>query len=418
MVACVATAVLGRVAEPAERQKVVVPFDFESKFDQGRYGEMVGDMIWKKISRQGTFVVPQTMLDVRDLCKSNSIHLSPATSLDKVKEAVRKDFDADIGIWGSVERAPGAEAEIYDLVIKCVDFTAGPEPQTIYEVTARTRSVSEIPHLYVKEMLDKLYGRPSDRGEAPTNPVWEENWEKNPNLVVNGSFEKGQGGIPDGWESRGGQQREPLGNLVKWIPESGNPENHVLRLQFPQSVGDSEGVMYYSKAFPIEEGARYRFQVRWRTSGPEAKVFIKCYDKMPSDYKPSPKASGVAGPGEYNDKDASGLREVYRSQQNLKGPKKAWNAKTEDFTPRHTKYSPKWGKVMLYGYLGAGAVEFDDVVIKQIASASGRDKLKDRRHSLETKVTIKEMEENERRGKDARERLRKGEEEPSQDEKK
>ena len=57
------------------------------------------------------------------------------------------------------------------------------------------------------------------------------------------------------------------------------------------------------------------------------------------------------------------LREVYRSQQNLKGPKNVWNTQTEDFTPGHTKYTPRWGRVMLYGYLGAGVVEFDDVVV-------------------------------------------------------
>ncbi len=288
-------AVLGRAAQAADRQKVVVAFDFESKFDDGRYGQTVGEMIWKKISRQGTFVVPETMQDVRDLCQANGVHLTPATPLTKVKEVVRRDFDADVGIWGSVERAPGAESEIYDLVIKCADFTVGAEPAMIYQVSARTKSVSEIPHLYVKEMLDKLYGRPSDNGPAPANPVWEENWQKHPNLVVNGDFEKGRGGVPEGWEARGGQQREPLGNLVKWIPETGNPGNHVLRLQFPQSVGDSTGVMYYSKAFPVEEGARYRFQVRWRTSGPEAKVFIKCYDEMASEYKAAAKKTGPVG---------------------------------------------------------------------------------------------------------------------------
>ena len=39
---------------PTERW--IVPFDFESKFDDGRYGQMVGDMIWKKLERQGGVV--------------------------------------------------------------------------------------------------------------------------------------------------------------------------------------------------------------------------------------------------------------------------------------------------------------------------------------------------------------------------
>ncbi len=100
----------------------------------------------------------------------------------------------------------------------------------------------------------------------------------------------------------------------------------------------------------------------------------------------------------------SEMREVYRSQQNLKGPKNTWNTQTEDFTPRHTKYTPRWGRVMLYAYLGAGAVEFDDVVLKQIVPASPGEGEKDPRHSLETTVTVKEMEENERRSREAKEK--------------
>jgi hypothetical protein len=229
--------------------------------------------------------------------------------------------------------------------------------------------------------------------------------------------------VPDGWEPRGGQKREPLGGLVSWVTEAGNPKNRVIRFNFPQSVGDNEGVMYYSKFFPVEEGAKYRFQCRYRTSGVAVKVFIKCYDKMDGEYQTASgqqpgggKAtrSSPADDTRYENLDGK-LREVYRSQQNLKGDKNAWHVQTEDFTPKHTKYSPKWGRVMLYAYLGAGAVEFDDVVIKQIAPPSGSEHVKARRHSLETKVTLKEMEENERRGKQARQRLRKGEEEPSQE---
>ena len=78
-----------------------------------------------------------------------------------------------------------------------------------------------------------------------------------------------------------------------------------------------------------------------------------------------------------------------------------WNTQTEDFTPAHTKYTPRWGRVMLYGYIGAGVVEFDDVVVKLLvqgsASISGNKK---RRTSLETKTTVEEMEKNESRDKE------------------
>lgn len=398
-------------ASAQDAQKVVIPFDFESRFDNGRYGQMVGEMIWKKLDRDGGFIIPDSMADVRDLCQTNNVRIGPDTPLEKVKEVVRRDFDAQIGIWGSVERAPGAEFEIYDLTIKCVDFSAGAEPKVIYQVAGvRTNSVSEIPHLYVKEMLDKLYQR-TPGGPPPADQFAEENWKNNPNLVEGGDFESGRG-FPAGWDSRGGQQREPLGNLVKWIPEAGNPQNKVIRFTFPSGVGDAEGVMYYSGEFPVEEGAKYRFQCRYRTNGPAVKVFIKCYDDTTTQYKQQTGATPAAGgAGDYVP-DAQHRREVYRSQQNLKGAKNVWNSHTEDFTPTHTKHTPRYGRVMLYAYVGAGVVEFDDVVVKQILPGSPSEQTKQHRHSMESDVTIEEMQDNEQRGRETRTRLRQGPEQP------
>jgi hypothetical protein len=357
----------------ADARKVVIPFDFVSKFDDGRYGQIVGDMIWTKLSRDKGFIVPEAMLDVRDYCESHKLRPSPEMGLDKIKTIVEDDFGGQIGIWGSVERAAGEEGEIYDIVIKCVDFSEKPKPKVIYEAKARTKSVSEIPHLYVKEMLDALAGkRPG--GHVTLVLTGEDGWRKNKNLIA-GDFEQGGGGVPKGWDKRAGQQREPLGGLVRWTTEKGNAGNKVVRFTLDRNVAENEGVMYYSEPFPVEEGATYRFQCRWRSTAPAVKVFIKCYDA-----------------------DETGRRrEVYRSQQNLKGPNDAWNTQTEDFTPKHTKYSPKWGRVMLYAYLSPGEVEFDDVVVKQISPAAAGDAAKVRRHSSESNITVKEMEENERR---------------------
>jgi len=357
-----------------DHKKIVIPFDFVSKFDDGRYGRIIGDMIWKKIDSEGGFILPESMQDVRDYCQSHHIQPSPDDSLDKMKKIVKDDFDGQIGIWGGVERAQGTEGEIYDLAIKCVDFSAEPEPKVIYECKSRTNSVSEIPHLYVKQMLDALYHR-QPGGSNSADPAAEANWHKNSNLVAGGDFQSGANGVPNGWEPVAGQKREPLGSLVQWVAEEGKPENKVIRFTFDSSVGDNEGVMYYSDYFPVEEGAKYRFQCRWKTNGPAVKVFIKCYDQR---------------------------REVYRSQQNLKGPKNTWNIQTEDFTPKHTKYSPNRGRVMLYAYLGGGTVEFDDVIVKQILPAP-KAQNKELKQSLGTRVTVKEMEENDRRSRKAKE---------------
>ena len=249
-------------------------------------------------------------------------------------------------------------------------------------------------------MLDALYGRKP--GEPPPpNPIEEKNWLENPNLVV-GDFQQGAGGVPKGWDRGGGQHREPLGGLVSWIPETGNPGNKVIRFRFGQDIGDSYGVMYYSDWFPIEEGAKYRSQLRYRSNGPKVIVFIKCYSEVAGPYR-AESAGGKGSGGPPGSEPPAYIpemgqrREVYRSQQNMKGPKNVWNTHTEDFTPKHTRYAPHWGRVMLYAYLGAGVVEFDDVVVKQILPPSPGDHQKLQRHSLETDVTIKEMEENERK---------------------
>ena len=391
------------------RRKVVIPFDFVSKFDDGDYGQRVGEGILIKLNKEGGFIIPDSMYDVRDLCAANNVKIGPDTPLSEVRRVVKDYFDADIGIWGSVERVPGHEWDVYDLVIKCVDFSISAQPKVIYQCSARTKVVSEIPHLYRKEMLDKLYDR-QPGGPPPVDQFAEENWKKNPSLVQ-GDFERGTGGVPAGWASVGGQQREPLGKLVSWVPESGNPDNKVIRFTFGKGVGNSTGVMYYSDWFPIDEGAKYRFQCRYRTNGPSIIVFIKCYSEMGSEYQGASQGGASAGnryspgAGDYVPEEAQ-RRECYRSQQNLKGPKNVWNVHTEDFTPKHTKYVPRWGRVDLYSYLGAGVVEFDDVVLKQIVPASPSESIKDPRHSMETTVTMKEMEENERRGREAAERLR------------
>jgi hypothetical protein len=361
----------------AETKKVVIPFDFTSKFDDGRYGQIIGDMLLGKLSQEGGFILPESMLDVRDYCTAHALKPSPEMDLELMRKIVQDDFDAHIGIWGSIERAPGATSENYDLIIRCVDFSAKPNPKTIYEVKARTNSAAEISHLYVKQLLDALHERKS-ANTPDLQSIAENNWKNGPNRL-SGDFENGLGGVPTGWDKYCGQQREPLGRLVQWTTEDGNPNNKVVHFAFDKNVAENEGLMYYSDFFPIDEGAKYRFQCRWRSKGPAVKVFIKCYDEIDGQ-----------------------RREVYRSQQNLRKSTNAWtwNTHTEDFTPKHTNYAPRWCRVMLYAYLVPGEVEFDDVIVKQIVPPPTETNAKVRRRSTDTKITIEEMEKNERNNRE------------------
>ena len=146
----------------------MIPFDFVSKFDDGRYGQMVGDMIWKKLSAEGGFIVPESMLDVRDYCESHKCTRRPRWTWTKIKEDRARTISAGRSASGAASSGrPAEEGEVYDLVIKCVDFSAKPKPKVIYDVKARTKSVSEIPHLYVKADARRPGGREAGGPRRP-----------------------------------------------------------------------------------------------------------------------------------------------------------------------------------------------------------------------------------------------------------
>lgn len=383
-----------------EHLRVVIPFNFVSEFDDGRYGSKVGEMIWTKLDREGGVVIPESTLDVDTVCDMLGVTVGPDMPLEEVGRIVREEFEADIGIWGSMERVPGFEWDVYDFTIYCVDFS-DEEPNILYEVeNARTEVVSEVPYIYIKTALDRLYGR-RDYGPTPEDPIAEEKWRTNPNLIVGGDFQRGSSGVPMGWEGRAGQFREPLGGLASWTSDASEPENRIIRFRFDAGVGNGYGVMYYSHPTPIDEGATYRFQCRWRSNGPAVKIFIKCYDLMDTGY--IVEGNDSVGASAQYESTGRQLRECYRAQFNLSGPKNTWNTHTQDFTPRHTKYTPRFAKVDLYAYLGAGVVDFDDVIIREIIPTSPGDSEKDRRHSMDSGVTLENMRENEERVREAQE---------------
>ncbi len=329
----------------AEDPKIVIPFDFESRFDSGDYGARVGEMIWKKLDTDGGVVIPESMLDVRDVCERLKFHPGPETPLDEIGKVIRRDFDAHIAIWGSVERVPPNTTDVYDLTLKVVDFS-GDVPVVLLDEQHRTKTVSEIPHLYVRNMLARLTGHDPTAVTATADPAAEQRWRDGPNLVLNGTFQAGAKS-PDGWD--------PLPAHVSLQPDG---TDRIVRMTFGEDVAGTTGVLYYSEFFPVDEGATYRVSCRYRTSGSAGKVFIKCYDDF----------AGRTGAQQTPDQ----RREVYRSQQNLKGAAAEWHTHVEDFTPRHPKFTPRYARVMLYAYWPAGTVDWDDVVVKQIVPPPDR----------------------------------------------
>ncbi|MFW6171046.1 MAG: hypothetical protein ACODAD_11190, partial [Planctomycetota bacterium] len=121
-----AAAAAGQPQADPQQQKIVIPFDFESAFDQGRYGRKLGDLIWKKLQRRGTYIIPEAMLDVREWSERTNTVPTPDTSLEKMQSIVQDTFGGDIGVWGKIERRPNVQWDQYDLWIKIVDFSHSP----------------------------------------------------------------------------------------------------------------------------------------------------------------------------------------------------------------------------------------------------------------------------------------------------
>jgi hypothetical protein len=122
-----------------------------------------------------------------------------------------------------------------------------------------------------------------------------------------------------------------------------------LRFDLDRERARSYGGLYYSDYVDLRPGATYRFQVRIKSSGLTPMVFLKCSAEFPP-------AFGFEGQ----------RREVYRRPIHAQATA-SWTTYTTDFTPRHSRYTPRWLRVMLYAYgADAGTVYFDNCILKEI----------------------------------------------------
>lgn len=329
----------------AAPRRVVIPFDFESRFDGGHYGQRIGELVWSKLRDMDHFILPESMQDVREACQRANEAPGIDTPLETVARIAHTEHGGDIAIWGKVERVAGMETDAYDLWIRIADVSAEP-PRVLYAKQVRTVTVSEIPHTYLRDALAELAGADAKR-VIVSGQTLQQKTTIGPRLL-SCDFERGTS-APEGWS--------PLGANVSWRnDESSRNSNRFLRFSLPDDVAGTTGVLSYSKEFAVETGATYRLQCRWRSSGPALKVFVKCY----GDVSEADESSSGSGSPQ--------TRELYRSQQNLRGAIGVWNFHTEEFTPRHTLFALRRGRVMLYAYWPAGTADWDDVEVVQVAA--------------------------------------------------
>jgi hypothetical protein len=328
-------------AGPAKPTLVV--YDFESPFDKGALGRKVAEVLRGHAARRGAYVQVDP-LSFEEIMSETG--LKNVWSLEPAEVAAhgRRHLEADLVIWGALaERARG-----WDITFKAMK--TGPDaPELIYSDTHFADDVHKIP-LIVETVLRTVANEPDEVKNVSKDA--ERRWRDGPNMVANGGFE-GAGTTPAGWEK--------LKAHMTWVDDPDGAGGKCLRWDMPKGLGNTYGMLLYSDWIPVEPFATYRFSVRARTTGPSLKIFIKCYEEVSDEFA----------------KDQR--RECYRAPIHCKvDGERGWKTYGRDFVPRIKTLregklelvkgrGPRWCRVMLYAYIGAGTIHWDDVVLKKIA---------------------------------------------------
>jgi hypothetical protein len=294
-----------------------------------------------KLDRSGFFEVVDGPR-MNEIVRETGLQVSGQTSVDELKAAAAL-ADAQILIWGELSGA--------QLTLRIVE---GADANPVL-VKKEIRQPTDL-RFAVEQTLGHLTMAP--RFEHPSevavqrDPVAEALWAKNPNLVPNGDFsEAGRwtGIYQSEWYEVPQSDAAPA--VDKMVMRQTADGERVLSMQLSKRAAENNGLACLSDAIAIEPQTRYRLSFRYRSEGPVLHVFVKGYTRHRNIR------------GEETD------REIYRRQVPLSGGTGGkWVTVVDDLNPQHPQYPVQTLRVDLYAYLVAGAVEFDDVVLKAVGT--------------------------------------------------
>ena len=298
--------------------------------------------------RQGGFVIPESVQDVRDWSQRARMLRGPTRRWRRWRRSSARTRPAISASGARSSAWPGNETDVYDLWIHVVDFSTEPAADHLPEKGPDEDRQRHPPRLRQGSARPAL--RPGRAGRHGPGPEAARAVEKAPNLVK-GDFEQGRRRTP---------RLGPLPHDVTWVAEKAEgaateEPRHPLHHERRRRRNDGRALL--QRLLPRRGGRDLSLPVPLEDHGLGGQgvhqVLRRVLHRVPA------RPTRRRGPTE--------RREVYRSQQNLAGSPGVWNVQTEDFTPQHTQYTPRWGRVMLYAYWPAGTVEWDDVVVKQVA---------------------------------------------------
>ena len=335
------TAVLGALLTLAaasalageDERPTLVAYDFKPGFDRegagGDLGRRIADCITGHAARSGCFVTFAEVIQEEAL-EDAPFSASAETDPETVAAHARRAFEADIAVWGSVDRKEGGG---YRLAVVAARVS-GDGPSILLRESFEVANVHGIPPTADRVLAGCLKLTVEEMKALAVKKVLVDN------LLPDG-FEKAAAGGPAGWM---GLDDEVARKSVTW---AASPEGRgkCIRFDIKKKIAHSYGVIYYSEFVPVEEGAWYRISARIRTEAPQVIIWAKGYGDFEGEKRVIYKHQKRHYP------DAPGTWEEYV---------------TEPFRPKHPRFKPKWVRVMLYAYLRPGTVYFDDVKLSRV----------------------------------------------------
>jgi len=317
----------------------------------------------KRLGPKAPFaLVPR--IDVKDAW-GGAAKLSPEAPRPRV-QAMLARLAAQAAIWGSVQRT-GRTVQVH---LVGMDLS-GRLPAADLDEQFRAEG-PRAPGLIAAQVAERLTGTPVRKPrEAGDVPVPEKFGAA---LTVNGSFERGSGEQPTGWQRIDGLtsfwvddptgtgrgkvikmdtrvlQRQASEWWQRWrsgASAADAPEPIFATAPYYNSVGGLHGVHFYSDYYEVKPRKRYWVVAWMHGAGGKfffPKVFVKGY--------------AMVGPGPGESQPAR--REVWRTYIACRNPTRTWQRYCDEFVVPDTV---KWVRIVLYAYWPVGIYYWDDVWI-------------------------------------------------------
>lgn len=349
-------------ARAAEKPTIaVLPFSAPSA-EERELGDKARFALAAKISRDGAYD-RKDAAEVDDTISALMIPVAEATpSAEEIKK-IAETLKVDRVIIGQVQGRQ-VTAWLYEA------------DQKLATTRATIPGGKESPKLTYEKMLADLLALKFEHVREiecdHSDPATEKRFAERPNLCPDPGFEEAArtpakkaaqwGAIlgPDRYNppviNSGAVADLPQDRVAVVARADGS--GHFLLMRMGKGVSESNGLACESVWIPVENGAKYRFTVRYRSTGPRLRLFLKGFAVKGDQY------------GDKSDPEAV-RREYYRFQVLPREKNEDWELIEADFTPESEKNHdyPKvqWLRVDLFIYLHPGDVQFDDVVVKKIS---------------------------------------------------